>query len=246
MNISITRNPHVDALPYIPGRKYGIVKVDKVYPPDYTQDTVAGTRALQDKPAGTAKGNTIPVFDSVWRYADKINSDPRAMPFWESEGWLWINIPYKAENKTPRCESIVSPGNIISWDEETYTHRKIISFDCTVETSYLNPDKDNWIYRPDLFWKATSYNRNFEINNVGYGIDAFMMRIKNPGTDLWIHKDEIEEFPVRPNYQYRLRGTDVYNGEEPLMRVVGNKRIFYRSDWKMEAPSVIPPLGWSL
>ena len=245
MKITITHNDPVDALPYVPGRKYGIVKVDKVYPSDWSQDTIAGARALQDRPSGTAKGNTIPVFDSVWGYINEINNDPRAYPFWRSEGWLWINIPYKAERKTPRCECIVSPGNIISWDEQTYTHRKVLSYECTINTlSALDPDKDNWKYRPDLFWKATSYNRNWEINNVGNGIDAFTMRIRNPGTDLWIHKDEIEEFPAG-NYQYRLLGTDVYDGEQPLMRIVGNQRVFY-TGWKITSPSVIPPVGWNL
>ena len=246
MRITVTHHPHVDAMPYVPGRKYGIVKVSQVYPPDYTQDTVAGAVAMQDRTFGKEKGNSIPIFNYVWAYLEKINTDPRATPFWESEGWLWINIPYKEENKTPRCESVMSPGNIVSWDEETYTHVKLPSFDCAINTSVLNPDKDNWMYRPDLFWKATSYTRKYEINNVGNGIDAYTMRIRNSGTNLWMHKDSIEEFPVRPNYQYRIYGTDIYNGNEPLMKVIGNKRAFYRSDWRMTAPSVIPPAGWNL
>ena len=243
ITVKVTHNEPIEALPYVPGRRYGIVKVSHEYPPIYSQDTVAGAVAMEDRLFGKEKGNSIPVFDNVWSYLEKINPDPRAMPFWRSEGWLWINIPYIDEGKTPRCESIMSPGNIISWDEETNSHVKLLAYDCDMDTSLLNPSIENWKYRPDLFWKATSYNRNWEINNVGNGIDAYTMRIKNIGSTLWMHKDSIEVFP-KGNYQYRLLGTDIYDGDQPLMKVIGNQRIFY-TDWRIESPSVIPPAGWN-
>ena len=247
VNVRVSRSS-LDALPYVPGRKYGIVRVSHVYPdvePDGAYEgTVAGAVAMQDREVGVGKGNTVPIGQNVWSFLKKINQHPRAMEFWESEGWLWINIPYKKEGKTPRGELIMSPGNIVSWDEENYDHVKLLSYDCNVDTSKWDPKYVNWKYMPDRFWKATSYNRAWQINNVGAGIDAYTMRIRNPGTDVWMCKSSIEPFP-EGDYQYRLRGTDVYDGERPLMKVIKGQRVFYDHLWRLEAPGVIPPTGWS-
>jgi len=228
---------------YVPlsTRGYGIVKLVPPWDSNVEGEVVAAARPIQDKAAGDGKGNTIPIYDNWWNYIDKINPDPRAYDFWRSEGWLWINIPYKDEGKTPRAESIVSPGNYVSWDVETTTHVKLRSYLWDFNTANLDPAKDNWLEQPDIFWKATAQKNNYgPLYNVGAGIDAFCPRIAL--TEMWMNKNEIEIFPK--GYNYKLRGVEVFDGDVPLLKMVNGQRTFPTA-WHIDTPNVIPPAGWS-
>jgi len=228
-------------LPFVPGRKYGIVKVSKEWPAGEWNATItASAQPMQDRPIGIGKGNTIPIFDNWWIYLEKINTHPKAMEFWRSVGWLWINIPYLEEGKTPRAESVMSCSNIVSWDEEIMGHARLLSFPWDMDTTILDPRENNWWKRPDLFWKACSYNLAGNVFNVGYAIDAFAPRIHL--TELWMDIAEyIEVFPEEGR-EYRFWGTDIYDDDQPLLTVRNGVRTFHDPNWKINTPSVIPPV----
>lgn len=199
---------------------------------------------ISDDPSERYKGDTIPIYPQWWSYIEKINAEyPKGYDYARSVGSLWINIDYRPENKTPRSECVMSGSNFIAWKQdgtsETTTHVKIETYSHLMDTSQLDPIKDNWFLKPWLFWKASAYNRAGATFKVWGGVDSFIPQIKS--SPAWIEKVNIQILPRGLNY--RFFGTDVYLNGEPMLIVdkYGNRTV---NKLGITVPSVNPPVGW--
>ena len=219
-----------------PSRRYGIVKgapwVDTGLPG--MSSLLPSAQPMQDRPVGVGKGNTIPIMPEWWEYIARINNAD-GYGYAREPFLLWINIDYRAENKTPRAESVMSAYNYIAWDEETDTHVKLLSYSWYRGWRGLNPLVDNWQYKPYMFWKCAAYNSGGEVFKVLNGVDAFIPRIHN--TELWMNKDIIEQFP--DGYDYRFNGVQVFDGDTPLLVYDKGVRSF-PTDWHIDTKNVVP------
>jgi len=216
-----------------PNRRYGIVKH-----PDWFQMYIKGkpvvvlpsAKPMQDRPTGDGKGNTIPISDSWWKYIRKINDD-KGYGYARSVGLLWINIKYTTG--TPRAESVMSGGNYIAWDEETYTHVKLLSYKWDMDTSLLNPAVHNWREMPWMFWKCSGYDQAGNTSKVLAGVDCYIPRIAL--TELWINKKSIEIFP--DGYDYKFYKSNVYDGDTPLFTIINGVSRFW-TGWNFSTKPV--------
>jgi len=174
--------------------RYAIVKhiPRDVLPGKFAPDTVT----MADAPKGTGKGKVIPILDSWWTYIAKINS-AAGLKYARSVGMMWINIKY-GEGETPKAERITCGGNFVSILEESGKHYRIDSFSNELKTGTLDPAKDNWFQRPEVFFKAIAINVKGDLINVAKGLDVYFPLLSRAGDALWIIKDKVELFPALP------------------------------------------------
>lgn len=194
-----------------------------------------GTPAANDD----GKGNQILVEKNIWSYLEKINSKKAYEDYVRAKSAMWCNdkdwnneIPYSST----LAECIGNGGNFYISDLETPTHLRLVSFPRDMDTSTLDPAKNNWFEQSEMFWKACAIDENGWVTNVGSNLDVYFMRIAYE--PLWVNKKEIEIFPVGPNYKFK--GCNVYDGNQPLMTYNGRERTFHTS-WKISTFGVIPP-----
>lgn len=202
------------------------------------------TVPMPDRPQGDSKGNTIPILPAWQNYIRLINNN-KGYDWAMSENWMWINIRYKQEGKTPQAESIHCGGNYVTWDMETSSHIRLVSYHYQDKPlSFLNPEVDNWHFAPHLFWKPCSVDALGKIYRMGNGIDAYIPLIAR--TELWLPKKRVEFFPILPaGYSYELRGLDVYLNDRgslsPLMTTDRNRvRTFHNSNWRIDTLGTVP------
>ena len=148
------------------------------------------TCTAQDVGQGDLKGNTIPIYSNWWKYIEKINT-AAAYNYARSIGLMWINILYDKETpySTARAESVLCGGNFISWDLETDTHVRVLSYPANMNTDTLT---DDWHNKPYLFWKACAVNGDGRVIKVGNALDVYIPIIRN--TELWIRKSKVTIF----------------------------------------------------
>jgi len=243
--MNVTAQFETQAVSYTqPVHKYAIIKhlwreAGLSYAPD--------TCKVSDRPIGEEQGNKIPVTQEWWDYIKKLNS-PGGYAWARSVYTMWINTPYDQTiipdtvAEMAKSESINCGGNFIAYDEETATHVRMLSWDWRFNPLVLSPTVDNWMNFPYLFWKAALVNIDYKIINPvskGVPIDVYIPCLCL--TETWINKKLIEKFP-ETGADYRLRGTDVYDGTQPLMTVARDmKRTFHKSWFYLESTGVIPP-----
>jgi hypothetical protein len=206
----------------------------------FAPDTVP----MQDRPAGSGKGDPIRILPSWWSFIRKINND-KGYKYVNSIFAMWINNPFNQEdpNAKVNAESIIGGGNPVAYDMETTTHIRLVSWSFDKDTSTLNPLLDNWYWKPYLFWYPVAIDIHGNLIHVSGGVDAYFPLIKH--TELWMNKNSVELFP--DGYDYVLRGMNVYNGStsNPLMTVDKmGKRTFY-DGWKIDTYGVLPPETWA-
>lgn len=202
------------------------------------------TVPMPDQPKGDSKGATIPILTPWQDYIGLINNK-RGRDWAMSENWMWINIRYKQEGKTPQAESIHCGGNYVTWDEETATHIRLVSYHYQDKPmQFLNPQVDNWHYNPHMFWKPCCVDADGKIYRMGNGIDAYIPLIAK--TQLWLPKMGVEFFPTLPaGYTYELRGLDVFLNSggvlSPLMTTETNRRrTFHNANWYISTLGTVP------
>lgn len=157
------------------------------------------TVTLQDQPKGDGKGRQIPIESNWWKYIEKIN-DERGYRYARSIQMMWINSKYDNQIKysTGHAESICCGGNFVSYDLETDTHLRLITYPNNLDTSALNPLRDNWYEKPYMFWKACAVEANgAKVIKVGADIDMYIPLICNvpqfgKPAELWIRRDKVE------------------------------------------------------
>jgi len=224
--------------------RFAIVRHDPrdTLPDKYAPDTIT----MQDFPskAGTGKGAEIPIYPNWWSYLRKINSD-KGYSYTRSIGAMWINTWYDQEHPNPqppaKAVSIIGGGNFVRIDKRLDGWNRLVAFPKDFDTSKLDPAKNNWYQESDSFWYPVAINAAGKMIKTNGG-DVFFALIAN--TELWLHDTQIELLP--DGYDYKFRGTDVYDGTDPLMTVSQNRvRRFYRTDWRLDTIGVIPPEGWN-
>lgn len=201
------------------------------------------TIPMQDRPQGMNKGAAIPIYPAWWEYIRAINND-RGYMWARSVDWMWINNEYES-NANPMAESIHCGGNFVTWDLETSTHIRLVSYHYQDKPmQFLNPQVDNWHNNPHMFWKPCSIDQYGTIYRMGNGIDAYIPLIAR--TELWLPKIRVEFFPTLPaGYTYELRGLDVYLNNRgslsPLMTTDRNRvRTFHNSNWRIDTLGTVP------
>lgn len=209
--------------------KFAIVKHD--FRPRANAGTFApDSIAMEDRPSGSIKGDTITILNPWWEYIAKIN-DYYGYKYARSVGAYWINGDYNT--KPAEAESIICGGNFIAYDYETSTHVRLVSYHWQQKTAGLNPKYDNWFVQPYLFQKVlcVSEDGRFQRPTVeGAQRDVYLPLIAK--TMLWMNKADIEKFPT--GYDYVLRGKDVFDGDKPLL--VGG---VFTGSWRLETVGVV-------
>ena len=189
------------------------------------------------------EGDFIAYSSSVWRYVEKVNLPyPGGYKYTRAKNALLINnaqwdneIPY---NPCDEAVSHICGGNFITYDLETATHVRLVSYANDLDmNNVLNPEIDNWEMKPYMWWKAIAVNSSGTLINVGQDVDAFFPLLRDR-KHLWMTRKSLEFFP--PGYHYQLRGCNVYDAGKPLMTVIGKNQIFHTS-WRIQTRSVIPP-----
>lgn len=170
-----------------PRRNIGIVKHrlrPELIQPDGSTFFVPSTVPLSAEPNDKA-GIADPIFveQPIWDYLKKINS-PKSYEYTRSVGNLWDN------RGDGRVVTVICGGNYVSWDEETDTHVRVVSFPVTTDTTQLDPTVDNWFHKPWLFWRATTIDGFGNIGKPGIGLDVYFMLIHGK-TRLWLAKADL-------------------------------------------------------
>jgi hypothetical protein len=202
----------------------------------FAPDTVP----IQDQPARTGKGHTIPISPAWFRHLHAINSEG-GYAYIRSIGAMWINNDYDQDDPLAMAwaESVNCGGNFIAYDRETKTHVHLVAQDHTLHAdTELNPLISNWFSMPWLYWKACAISKYGQIRNVASGLDVYFALIQYG--DLWMHKDSLELFP-EGNYNYQLRATNVYDGNRPLMTVARDRTRTFYTNWRINETGVVPP-----
>lgn len=142
------------------------------------------TVVFADKPGGKiGKGYKIPyrVFDSLLL---KINGQ-RAYKAITIPAAGWINNP-------PNAESLSFGGNLIEIDAQDgdWYRVKAMSFEHVPST----PVPLNYFNYPEFVHKFCAVRKNGGFLKLGFGMDAYIPFLKREA--LWIHKSQIELFPV--------------------------------------------------
>lgn len=169
--------------------RYGFPELN-YFPDVIMMNDVSGTSQL---------GRNIPVKENWWRYIEKINN-PLGYKYARSIQMMWVNIGYDNDvpYSTAKAEAVHCGGNFVSWDIETSTHIRLISWANDYDTSKLNPAVHNWRTMPYMFWKACSVERfGSRVRNVGADLDVYFPFICNTPqfglpAELWMEKSKVE------------------------------------------------------
>jgi hypothetical protein len=197
ISITITHQPRLAIVRHRPRPPFVVDGVEYKFSPD--------TIPMQSEPKGTGKGVTIPILPAWWDYIKKINT-PEAYDYARSVGLLWIN---KVDSDPPIAESVICGGNFVTWDKETDTHVRLVSYKYDQATDMLDPLRDNWHMQPTKHWKACAINEDGKIINVGKALNVYYPLLAK--TELWMVKTDLEMFPPAPiGTMYELRGCDVW------------------------------------
>ena len=145
---------------------------------------VPSTVPMQDEPRGDGKGQPIFIEQPIWDYLKKINSAD-GYRYAKSIGNLWMN------RDDGKVETVICGDNYVTWDMETDTHIRVISYPVTFDTTQLNPSVDNWFYKRHLFWRATTIDGYGNISKPGGALDVYFMLVHGKNR-LWMNKKDLE------------------------------------------------------
>lgn len=216
-------------LPVVP-YKLGIIKQDF----DFTDTGMTITvqaRKMNDTPKIGSKGDVMVVSDKWYGYMKKLMTQKA----WEWWGvipfYLMINRHSKwseaGNTEMPKFECIALPNNFITADYFVNGFAHVIARDSrNFNTDVLNPEVDNWFYKPWQFWKCTAHNDNGEVFLVGASLHVYSPVIREEA-DIYIQENFVEWFPPLPmnvTYQgnthmitgYCLKGASVYGHAETM------------------------------
>lgn len=220
----------VKRLPVVP-YKLGIIKQDLEELADTGMTITVQARKMNDTPKIGPKGDTMVIGDAWYLYMKKLMTDP-AWTWWGvSPRMLMINRESKwydeAYTEEPRFECIALPCNFIAADSFVGSFAHVVARDSrNFKALQLNPNVDNWFYRPWQFWKCTAHNDGGDVFLVGAGLHVYSPVIREE-PDLYIQRDFVEWFPSLPmdvTYQgkkhtitgYCLQGASVYGHAEEM------------------------------
>ena len=212
-------------------------------------------------PDRPAKGNTIPVNKSWFRYLDNFHTQAAHNWLW-TPFMLWVNRRFNGDalgstnaDPEPVTECITGTGNLHRIIGETSTHYEVWSMDSTTKPDAFMPHAFNWYNYPWVFWKAQARTREGALQNVGAGLDVFHLHLRRPGTRHYIHKSQITLLPDGPFevdgkviVDYQFLGSSIYGITDTDTRVPLRYRRrlgedVFPTSWRTNALSVIPPLN---
>ena len=247
--------------PEVVAVRYGIIKHDAR---DIAGQRIApDTSHSPDLPIGTGQGNRIIVPPPWWRYFEKV-LDQRNMKFAKSVGWMWINKPYNWSDGEPaRADSINCGGNFFAYTDRTPTHLRQVTYSNQMDTNLLDPQIDNWMFDPALWFKGVAIDRDGRLYNIGGGDDYYLPNLRNgsvTGVCRWVPAEFAELFPELPIIitgvgtvvRYKLLGASVIgilqNGEEVWLRKATKpgELIQAHPEWQLQEYGVIPPKDWHI
>jgi hypothetical protein len=199
---------------------------------------------MQDLPVASPvyKGRSIPVLPPVWHHIHDIN-DFEGERYAQSIGSLWINIPY-SEGETPKCECIISGGNIVGYypADSTASHIKLVAYAHDARLDLVSPFKRNWFTEPWLYWECSSYDKDGHSGHVWGDVHCFLPRIQYGNTGLWLLKSAVWMFPEGYDRIHFKNGVEVWNGNTPLVTYKNQGRIINDPRWADMPQQVIQPV----
>ena len=219
-----------ERLPVVPYH-LGIIRQDLVELADTGMTITVQARKMNDTPKIGSKGDVMVVSDKWYGYMRKLMTQTA----WEWWGvWprmLMINRLSKWSDETstemPKFECIALPNNFIAADYFIGGFAHVMARDSrNFNTDVLNPEVDNWFFKPWQFWKCTAHDDNGNVFLVGSSLHVYSPVIREEA-DIYIQEDFVEWFPDLPmnvTYQgkthmitgYCLKGASVYGHAETM------------------------------
>ncbi len=261
--INITARPYKPRLPVI---HYDLGIMTQLWQSSAWDDRSQVVQAgpLMDYPKGKLKGHTYLVSDAWVLYMKRLLAE-RAWKWWivtDGVNFLMINRDSKwngdGNTDEPAFEDIFLPNNFVAMDKYTSTHSRIVNkHSLHFDVSSLDPDKDNWYYKPTEYWMATVQKTKppHEVGRVADG-SYFVYTPVIGQREQWIQKSRVEMFPKLPmdvTYEgktytitgYALLGASVYGHAAEmdvplrLVRFIG-ELIHPCPEWKLSTRPVPP------
>lgn len=225
--------------------------------------------AIQDitPPVGVNKGSTIPFNKDWFRYLDNFHSKEESSWLWTPR-MLWCNRDFVGDalgstlengaDPEPVLECIGFPCNVVRVIGETLTHYEIWAMSTSERPSKYNPKQFNWKNYPWIFAKAQARTSDYQVQNVGNGLDVFHMNFRKPGNKHYLPKSKVSLFPELPVMvndgvnthlivDYMLHGSSVYgiisnDKKIPLLLAEKPGQWEFTTNWRCSGPGVIPPV----
>ena len=249
-----------------PGTRWGRINMqyENILIGGHTNEVMA--RAVQDTnpPKGTGKGSTIPISLDWFNYLGNFHTE-QAQRWLMTPFMLWTNRLFIGDalgsklsdgaDPQPVLECISGPLNIRRIIGETSTHYEVYSLPTSAKPSNYDPKVFNFQRYPWIFWKAQARTANYQVQNVGSGLDVYHMNVRKPNTRHYMNKADVTLF-IEPPFvvsdgiskfgivDYMFLGVNIYgitdNGVRVPLLIAQGATYSFPTDWRCAGPFLIP------